>query len=180
MRQKLAVGIACMLTLVACKPASSVGQRQRAERMRILDSLAAMHPCRPAGYRVLAPPTWSAPHACAIAARAVQLLAAAAPGEPHLAPGDTARIRAVSVFRIQTCEISLDSPAVPGRVTPVWYNIAIDVPQRPRWIAMAIDGSTLQADGGVGVVHKHFDGADTLDAVNSESADTLEIGGPCG
>ncbi len=176
-------GALSVLTLTACswahESSHTPAQEQRAKRIRVLDSLAAALPCRDDRYRVLAPPTWTRAHACAVAARGVQLLAAAAPHEPELSPGDTARIRAVTVWRIQTCEIMLDSPTVAGKVTPVWYMINIDVPQRPRFIAVAIDASTLLSDDGVATVHKDFSGSDTLPVVKTESADTLEIGSPC-
>lgn len=108
----------------------------------------------------------------------MELLAASAPHEPDFAPGDTARIRAVAVRRIQTCEIVLDSSNVPGKATPVWYLVEIDVPQRPRWITVALDASTLKADDGVLTVHKHFDGTDTL-VIGIEGGDLMAVGGPC-
>ncbi len=163
----------------SCRPAQSVAQTEEAVRVRLLDSLAAVHPCRPNGYRVLAPPRWSERHACAVAARGVQLLAASTPEEPEFAPSDTARIREVGVWRIQTCEIVLDSPQVPGRVTPVWYSVEIDVPQRPRFITVLLDASTLKSDDGVQTVHKAFDGTDTL-VSGLENESMRAIGSPCG
>ncbi len=107
------------------------------------------------------------------------LLAAAAPQEPEFAPGDTARVRAVSVGRFQTCDIVLDSLQVPGRATPVWYAVEIDVPERGRYITVQFDASTLRDMHGVQTVHKAFDGTETLVGF-IESEGTVAIGGPCG
>jgi hypothetical protein len=122
--------------------------------------------------------TWSRSHACVVAGRAVTLLAASQPAEPHFAPSDLHRIRRMSVRRMQFCILPEEGAGTRhGRMGPRWYVVEIDVPQRLRFITASFDAATLE--GVLGVVHKNFDGSDTLLLPEHELA-FQEPGTDCG
>ncbi len=106
----------------------------------------------------------------------MQLLATSPSAEPNYAPSDTAAIRAVSVWRVQYCLLDIFSNS-PGRMEPMLYVAELDVPARRRFITVVLDPITLA--GEIGVVHKGFDGSDTL-VVPIEPPSTAWAGAPCG
>lgn len=144
-----------------------------------LDSATIVYPCASSGFPILANAnTWSRSHACAVAGRAADLLATSQSAEPHFAPSDVQRIRRVSVRRVQFCILATETvTSVHGRMGPRWYVVEIDVPERERFITVSIDAETLK--GEIGVVHKNFDGSDTLMLPETELV-FQEPGAACG
>ena len=149
------------------------------QRLAVLDSLAQVYPCARLAFRVVSDArSWTAPHACGVAGHAVARLAASGPAEPHFGPRDTARIRAIAVGRRRLCVVTEDST---GTWTYRWgelhYYVEIDVPARQRLLTLQLDPVTLR--GELGVVHKGWDGSDTL-VVLADIGTDGEPGTSCG
>ena len=80
-----------ILALVACRAAEPLRDvSARDDRLRALDSLARARPCATGWPTILFDSAaWKPAHACAVAARALQLLGKGRTHEPYMAPGDT-------------------------------------------------------------------------------------------
>lgn len=171
-----------LVVAVACRAAEPVrALTVREIRLRALDSLAQRAPCRlAAGVLRYAPEVWQSTHACALATRAVALLADAPAQEPYAAPGDTAHVRTIAVWREQSCGPASPHASAPFRLGAMRYVVEIEVVHRAHSIVVP-----LTATGFNGPVLHDTHPRGLMGIPNREvvptwnSPDTLADGAPC-
>ncbi len=167
---------------VACRAADPVrALTVREVRLAALDSMAQRAPCRIApGVLRFAPEVWQPTHACALATRAVALLTDAPTQEPYAAPGDTAHVRAIAIWREQSCGPASAHAPETFRLGAMRYVVEIEVAHRPYSIVVP-----LTATGFVGPVLHDVHPRGSMGSPVSlavppwDSPDTLAEGAPC-
>jgi hypothetical protein len=137
-------GFRCLGLVLGLSACGTAGPRGNAT----LDASEA----REAACAVLAPPlpewpdTISADSRCDMVLVARRELARMPDAEPHIAPGDTARIESVSVFDMDQVD------GMTGKVT-LLRHAEVDIPGRPRLFAVSVDRSSGLVHH-VGIVHR--------------------------
>lgn len=182
MRQTL-VAAAAILALVACRASEPLRELSaRDDRMRALDSLARERPCTSVRSVVLFDSTvWTPAHACAVASRALQLLGRTRAHEPYMAPGDTARVSVMRVIRERGCRFSSTSGVDSGgRLDSLTYVVEMEVPDRPHFLAAAMDARTFVGGAAFDAHPRGVWGSSPHLTPPVEVPDTLEAGAPCG
>ena len=173
----LGVGVGCSA------PDPVRGLTVREARLVRLDSLARHNRCDTAQFRLLYDPAaWRPAHACAVASRALALVAAAPPNEPYFAPGDTARVRAVAIWRQQGCQFRLvNDQLVGGRLDSLLYMIEIEATGRDHSILVGLDAERLLGHVEHDVHPRgSMSGQMHLSVPTWNSADSLADQAPCG
>ncbi len=181
-RQLQVAGVA-ILALAACRAAEPLREfSARDDRLRALDSLARARPCATVRSNVLFDSTaWTPVHACAVAARALQLLGKARTHEPYMAPGDTARVSVMRVTRQRWCELSGAPNADPGgRMDSLHYVVELEVPDRPHYLAVVMNARTFVGGAAFDAHPRGVWGGTPHLTQPTEAPDTLEAGAPCG
>jgi hypothetical protein len=169
---------------VACRAVEPMRELTvREVRLAVLDSLAQRYYCDTTHVELLyAREAWRPTHACALAGRAMALLAQAPAQEPYFVPGDTAGVRAIAVSRQQMCGYaSAAALASGGRMAPLMYLIELEVRARSFSILVPLDAERL-----TGVVQHdiHPRGSmgpfEHLTVPTGDGPDSLATGARCG
>lgn len=171
------------LALAACRAAEPLREFSAREvRLIALDSLSRAHACGTVRSAVLFDSTaWTPAHACAVAARALQLLGDARTREPYIAPGDTARVTVMRVTRQRGCAFAGVPNADPqGHMDSLSYVVEIDVPDRPHYIGVVMNAVTFAGGASFDAHPRGVWGSSPHLTQPTEAPDTLEAGAPCG
>lgn len=171
-----------LLVVMACRTAEPVrALTVREARLAALDSLAERAPCRIAqGVLRYASAVWKPAHACALAMRAIALLAEAPVKEPYSAPGDTAHVRTIALWREQSCgPVSALAPET-HRLGAMSYVVEIKVTHREYSIVVPMTSTDFVGSVLYDTHPRNLLGVpDSLAVPTWNSPDTLAEGAPC-
>ena len=169
---------------VGCSAADPVRELTvREARLVRLDSLARHERCDTTHIRLLYDSAaWQPAHACAVATRALALVAAAPPDEPYFAPSDTARVSAMAIWRHQGCLLRMvNYRVVGGRLDSLVYMIEIEATGRDHSILVGLDAERFQGHVKHDVHPRgSMSGAVHVRVPTWNSADSLADQAPCG